>query len=473
MASLPSLSGLSLVRPSGRRDGGDDHGPHSAPIGGIPTGRWLDENNIAYNQALLVNVARKHVDRNTSPEFVWDAAVCPPRPGVVSPTSGRAEGGDDVLVAALNDPAARVDVTPRNVVASWYGHCGRTPSMFTLGAKGDEARTRSKDWEYLAFPRSDAWMKMPLFNAYSANTKAERSGFHDIVLYADQHPTRRVKPDGSGDRTKYIFDSPSGYPHQFGPPHNHEAHGGRRPYYTPFSREDATELYYTTSREHTRHDYDEAETRHVQRGAPPGGAPGEQPGEQPGDHVWNPSIEHIVPQARFSRQPGSLPQDTRTPPEATGGRSAYGPNDPNGWMLERDATNARRDNLSLSFSDHSKGFNVPGSERGRVARKWLYMQATYGPMKGEFNESVLPYAVSVDQLLDRAVILRAARTALTTDEVVADKLMRATYGWGNPLLNASTQSLFLDPSSPLAQAWADVVFHRPSRPTWVRSRRDW
>jgi hypothetical protein len=492
MSTLPSLSGLSLAPPLVPHTRDDDL-LHAAPIGAGPSVPTKSADDIIRTQALIADSANKQTDRTVA--FVWDDDMCPANASddVESITSGPLRLGE------LRDFV----VTPRNVTAFWYKACGATSSTRILGDAseaagyresrvawvraralytrtpprgpdpGDEPplpppRTRANDWEYFAFPADLEWIRLPLFNPWHLNGRSHKSGFHDIVLYADMHP--------SGKDVDWDFSSPAGYPHQHGPPHDNRNHE-TRPYYTPYSREDATELYYHgPAREHTRFD--------TSREVPDPNNP---------LPLWDPSVEHIVPKNRFPKGPvapenGVFPMRVPagptpvTPPGQPPMRYAYGPNDPNGWMLERNATNTLRGNSQLLFhdgdldpDDPGKGWIVPASERGRVARKWLYMMATYKPMKGELlapipgwynSGSGSDYAISRTHHRRSKDILEAARTPIHPDEIEADIVMRETYGWGNPLLDKDWQGYFLGPSrdvyTPPSTAFYDVVFRRPA-----------
>lgn len=488
MSALPSLSALSLAA----RAKDDDGLLSAAPVGAGPSAPIKDTNGIMLTQALIADRANKQAVNTVA--FVWDSVACPASPRDAVETIAAAPLPQNLIVD--------FDATPRNMAAFWYKACGAVRPTHTLGTASEAvgyqedlnawtraralytrqpprgpdpgprptpppARTRANDWEYYAFPVDMNWIKLPLFNPWHLNTGRHKNGFHDIVLYADSHPD-----NGAG---AFDFSVPAEYPHQHGFPYNHQGHDGHRPYYTPYSREDAAELYYhDPARQHTRFDTEE-----------------ERPDPNNNLPIWNPSVEHIVPKNRFPKGPvmpanGVFPMLVPAGPAIPPGlaiprpmRYAYGPNDPNGWMLERNATNALRDNDELLFYDDARlpgssgdGWLVPASERGRVARKWLYMMATYKPMEGEFlapsaRRAGSDYAVSLTQSARAEDILDAARTPIHPDELAADRLMRATYGWGNPLLTPKWQAYFLGPArnqhTAASGAFHDIVFRRPAQ----------
>ena len=440
-------------------------------------------------QALLADHANKQTDEALA--FVWDDVVCPPNAADTVRAIARAELPTDLTIPFV--------ITARNMSAFWYKACGAGAAENVIGLESEWAwykkaheqwaealrqherrnstvahpgpepvppdRSARSDWKYYAFPADKDWIKLPLFNPWPLNGSTHKSGFHDIVLYADNHPE---DPNGGA----FDFSMPAAYPHEAGLPFNHWSHGSERPYYTPYSREDASELYFhNPARQHTRFDTREEKPDLTHTPLLP---------------VWSPSVEHIVPRARFPAGPAAPRDDTVVPPPmpklvpaSTADlpllmRYAYGPNDPNGWMLERGATNALRGNEPLSFDDGpGGGWRVPASERGRVARKWLYMLATYRPMDGEFlpPDPTRPrshYVVSEMQRQNAQAILAAARSPIRPDELAADGLMRATYGWGNPLLSPAWQRFFLGGSTAgptsASSMFEDIVFSRPPAP---------
>lgn len=483
MTTLPSLVRLSFASTQQTTDRiEDDNGSStSAPVGGMPSSASITDYQIVREQALVVDAENKHRDQNTS--LVWNVGSCPSHPDDVDPL-------DIYNKSSISMPAT----TPRNVIAYWYSACGQQKPEFALGEASErrahEATTHKRSaaqvvrisnanaagpvrepvkavrntgngWEYYAFPADYKWMKLPLFNPWVMNEPRHKSGFHNIVFWSDNHPLKwATKRQGEGAPTKLDFDRPASYPYQHGNPQNHSSHLNSdqrswRPYYTPYSREDAAELYYKADN-HTRNDERMEDERPLTEGG--SSVP-----------VWTPSIEHIVPKARFTT--GLMVRANNTDLQQ---RAAYGPNDPNGWMLERAGTNTLREDWPLSFSYLGANWRVPGSERGRVARKWLYMQATYGPLQDELRppppvgQSRPYYAITPDQLANRTVILEAARSSpITLEEAEADSLMRRTYGWGNPLLDPTWRDLFLGtsahPQTDFSLAFEHIVFYIPPR----------
>tara|TARA_Y100000748_G_scaffold40307_1_gene29745 strand:- start:343 stop:1083 length:741 start_codon:yes stop_codon:yes gene_type:complete len=142
-----------------------------------------------------------------------------------------------------------------------------------------------------------------------------------------------------------------------------------------------------------------------------------------GQHRY--SVEHVVPRSHVN---GRLPGAAE--------------NDPRGWVEASRRSNQRRSNLPLVMWEAEglepnttirvgdKLHYVPPSEqRARLARKWLFIRATYDGID----------APSAAQAARKAnVVLLAATDLAGPAELAVDRLYRERLGAGNPLLGPNS-----------------------------------
>lgn len=138
------------------------------------------------------------------------------------------------------------------------------------------------------------------------------------------------------------------------------------------------------------------------------------------------SIEHVVPQSYY---PENHPA----------------PNDPNGWIEAYVYANKRRGNLPLVlwdaenistkfesryYIDGEPHFVPPLAQRPRLARKWLYMRATYSGGR----DSIIP--PSHAQLEHKVNILNMVKNnPPSAVEIRMDKYLNGLARWSNPLIS--------------------------------------
>ena len=159
-----------------------------------------------------------------------------------------------------------------------------------------------------------------------------------------------------------------------------------------------------------------------------------------GERQW--SVEHVVPRSHID------------------GRGAHeAENDPIGWIEATSQANSRRSNHplylwrdpedspaqpnTLESVDGELHYVPPMEQRARLARKWLFIRATY--------EGVDP---PTDAQKARALeIVDLVKTILPQPaEERVNEHYRKTYGWANPLLEESSEKWLNDPR------WRDLVF---------------
>jgi len=145
------------------------------------------------------------------------------------------------------------------------------------------------------------------------------------------------------------------------------------------------------------------------------------------------SVEHVVPRSRI---------DDISDAES----------DPNGWVEASRRANSTRSNLPLllwpdkqidsKFRDYFKvcegvvHYVPPPDQRARLARKWLYMHATY-------PHDIYP--PSVAQLMNLNDIIELARSSpISESEQSVSDALRDLLGFGNPLLTDEADSFYED-----------------------------
>jgi len=134
------------------------------------------------------------------------------------------------------------------------------------------------------------------------------------------------------------------------------------------------------------------------------------------------SVEHVVPRSHVN---GPLP--------------GAGEDDPRGWVDTSRRENRRRSNLPLVLWDDpglvagsrpwiagTRHYAPPPGQRARLARKWLFIRATYDGIASP-SQAQLDHA--------DAIVHLAATTQPSRAELAVDALYRKRFGAGNPLLN--------------------------------------
>ncbi len=148
------------------------------------------------------------------------------------------------------------------------------------------------------------------------------------------------------------------------------------------------------------------------------------------EHKW--SVEHVLPRSMVN-----------------GSASGHAEKDPLGWVEATRRANQRRSNLPLVLWPGGGGGRVwlegelhyapPEQQRARLARKWLFLRATYSVM--DFID-----APSKAQLAHMQHIVDLAREGPVgiAEQNAHDALVRVLGGeWRNPLLNEQTRQEFL------------------------------
>lgn len=155
------------------------------------------------------------------------------------------------------------------------------------------------------------------------------------------------------------------------------------------------------------------------------------------------SVEHVVPRSHIN------------------GRSRPGPgeNDPNGWIEATGRANSRRSNHplylwpnpdgmlappnTLVIVDNELHYVPPPEQRGRLARKWLFIRATYfgiqPPTTAQRNRAA-------------AIVALAQYDPIYPAERRVNEHYRATLGWANPLLEEGAERWYEN------AAWRALVF---------------
>ena len=175
--------------------------------------------------------------------------------------------------------------------------------------------------------------------------------------------------------------------------------------------------------------------------------------------VW--SVEHVLPRSYVNgKNPGKAE------------------NDPNGWVVATRSANSRRSNHPLMlwldskdgriappnrvviFDDGGGGgggvahYVPPVDQRARLARKWLFLRATY--CCGQGRDSIAPPTAA--QQKHRNDIIALAKTyPIQATEILVNEHYRETYGWANPLLEEDAARWYDDP------AWRNLVFGTVAR----------
>jgi hypothetical protein len=155
------------------------------------------------------------------------------------------------------------------------------------------------------------------------------------------------------------------------------------------------------------------------------------------------SVEHVVPRSHvFGREPGAAEDD------------------PVGWVQATRRANSRRSNYPLylwlepdgSFAipntlvrvDGELHYVPPQSQRARLARKWLFLRATY---------PVGMRSPSTAQRRRAAQIVALAKhVPPSPSEARVNEILRSKYGWANPLLEPDADTWLED------AAWRAIVF---------------
>ena len=153
------------------------------------------------------------------------------------------------------------------------------------------------------------------------------------------------------------------------------------------------------------------------------------------------SVEHVVPRSHVRRGVAS--------------------SDPIGWIEATRSANSRRSNLPLYLwqgpergsvaentvveVDGVSHFVPPVAQRARLARKWLFIRATY--MGGQLEPP------SVAQTKHAAAIIAHVKdTPIQEAEERMNRLYRKKFGWVNPLLEDGANAWLDDPS------WQHLIF---------------
>ena len=154
------------------------------------------------------------------------------------------------------------------------------------------------------------------------------------------------------------------------------------------------------------------------------------------------SVEHVVPRSHV--------------------RSGLASSDPIGWIEATRSANSRRSNLPLYLwqenavvvenevvdVDGVSHFVPPMAQRARLARKWLFIRATY--VGGQLSPP------SVAQTKHAAAIIAHAKdTPIQEAESRMNRMYREMLGWANPLLEDGASVWFDDPS------WQKLIFQQP------------
>ncbi len=165
------------------------------------------------------------------------------------------------------------------------------------------------------------------------------------------------------------------------------------------------------------------------------------------------SVEHLV--ARIN---------------VNGSDAGLAENDPNGFVLADRHANSRRGNLplllwpmedELGSSTGSVSMPIPGhivvidgerhfvpplSQRARLARKWLFLRASYSGV-----DSIAP--PSEAQVKNKNLIIAFCKSQpLLPYELQMNRAYRARFGWANPLLERDAH-VWYD-----SRAWRDMCF---------------
>ena len=136
------------------------------------------------------------------------------------------------------------------------------------------------------------------------------------------------------------------------------------------------------------------------------------------------SVEHVVPRSFiYGREPGP------------------GENDPNGWIEATGSSNSRRSNHplylwpnpdgmlappnTLVIVDNELHYVPPPEQRGRLARKWLFIRATY--------MGITPPS-RAQKLRAAQIVALAQHDPIHPAERRVNEHYRRELGWANPLI---------------------------------------
>ena len=157
------------------------------------------------------------------------------------------------------------------------------------------------------------------------------------------------------------------------------------------------------------------------------------------------SVEHVVPRSHVN---GRLPGKAE--------------NDPIGWIVATRRSNSARSNSPLVLwltgdSEYATNTTVridgvqhyvpPIEQRARLARKWLFIRATYGTIDEP----------SAAQMRHAEDILELARGKPLESELSVNQEYRKLLNWANPILEEGGSSWFED------EAWVARVFGRHAK----------
>jgi len=154
------------------------------------------------------------------------------------------------------------------------------------------------------------------------------------------------------------------------------------------------------------------------------------------------SVEHVVPRSHVN-----------------GGDPGAAENDPIGWIVATRSANSRRSNWPLYLwpdpdssiaiadtfvrVDGEQHYVPPLEQRARLARKWLFIRATYPGIS-------TPSAAQTRRA--SKIIELAQYWPVQSAEQRVNQIYRKNLGWGNPLLEDKPEQWYAD------AAWCDLIF---------------
>lgn len=156
------------------------------------------------------------------------------------------------------------------------------------------------------------------------------------------------------------------------------------------------------------------------------------------NRVW--SVEHVVPRSHINgRGPGDAEDDFV------------------GWVVATRSANSQRGNKPLMLWNDKDGqlafgpilidgkmhFAPPSAQRARLARKWLFLRATYPDIDP-------PSKAQQRHASDIVALAQHDRPSKAELRVNQDHRMR--HGWANPLLESGAEKFYSDPE------WRALVF---------------
>ena len=276
--------------------------------------------------------------------------------------------------------------------------------------------------------------KLPRFLEYNAvsNGRKSQNIFHDMVAFSEEVPYK-----GTMDRKGLDFRTP--------PADASNGYGDvkHRGYKMPYSRTNAARAYYDKpALVQAKTDLDTQPSRELL--------------EQ-----YEPTIEHVVPSVYLNQR---SPRTHQNP-----GVCDIGHNDPNGWMVEHSYLNEARSNILLNLwntSDHSRNLFLPHHlSVPELARKWIYMRATYRAMNCRTQDDeklglgVKDRPGEEERTLwdNRLLIIENAKIVDQSQHVseqLMNEMMGKVYGWSNPLIGTAK-----NPNPPGAFLLYDANFH--------------